>query len=55
MNNYKVTLDEINKEVKINRNGGEYIFNYDLIKILYLVQLIVLSEFFLNIHSRILI
>ena len=29
MNNYKVTLDEINKEVKINRNGGEYIFNYD--------------------------
>ena len=28
MNNYKVTLEEINKEVKIQRNGGEYIFEY---------------------------
>jgi hypothetical protein len=28
-NNYKVTLDEINKEVKIHKNGGEFIFNYE--------------------------
>ena len=28
-NNYKVTLDEINKEVKIEKNGGEFIFNYE--------------------------
>ena len=27
-NNYKVTLDEINKEVKIKKNGGEFIFSY---------------------------
>ena len=27
-NNYKVTLDEINKEVKIKKNGGVYIFDY---------------------------
>jgi hypothetical protein len=27
-NNYKVTLEEINKEVKIQKNGGEYIFEY---------------------------
>ena len=27
-NNYKVTLDEINKEVKIEKKGGEYVFNY---------------------------
>ena len=28
-NNYKVTLDEINKEVKIQKKGGEFIFNYE--------------------------
>ena len=28
-NNYKVTLDEIIKEVKIIKNGGEYIFDYN--------------------------
>jgi len=28
LNNYKVTLEEINKEVKIQKNGGEYIFEY---------------------------
>ena len=28
-NNYKVTLGEINKNVEIKKNGGEYIFNYD--------------------------
>ena len=27
-NNYKVTLEEINQEVNIKKNGGEYIFNY---------------------------
>ena len=28
-NNYKVTLEEINKNVDIKKNGGEYIFNYN--------------------------
>ena len=28
-NNYKVTLEEINKDVDIKKNGGEYIFNYE--------------------------
>ena len=27
-NNYKVTLEEINQDVNIKKNGGEYIFNY---------------------------
>ena len=28
-NNYKVTLEEINQNVCIKKNGGEYIFNYN--------------------------
>ena len=28
-NNYKVTLEEINQDVDIKKNGGEYIFNYE--------------------------
>ena len=27
-NNYKITLEEINKDVKIKKKGGEYIFEY---------------------------
>ena len=27
-NNYKVTLEEINQNVDIKKNGGEYVFNY---------------------------
>ena len=28
-NNYKITLEEITKEVNIPKNGGKYIFNYE--------------------------